>query len=65
MHEREMTRLLYRAYIRDGDREISGEALLLALLMHTRGTSRKSQDMRQVQKMMRDINLDKTTKERG
>jgi hypothetical protein len=63
MHEREMTRLIYRAYIRDGDTIITGEALLLACLVHTKGN--RSKDMADVQKIMKDVNLDKTTKERG
>lgn len=50
---------MYRAYLRDGHTEHSGEALLLACLLHAKGKSRKSADMIEVQRLMRDRNLDK------
>lgn len=53
---REFSRLIYRAYIRDGDTFHSGEALLLACLLHAKGKSRKSDDMAEVQRIMRDKN---------
>lgn len=53
---RAFSRLLHRAYIRDGDRFHTGEALLLACLVHTRGQGRGSTDMKDVQRMMRDQN---------
>jgi hypothetical protein len=56
---REFTRLEYRAYLRDGNFIHTGEALILACLMHAKGKSRKSQDMEDVQRIMRDRNLDK------
>lgn len=55
----EFTFLMYRAYIRDGKQEHTGEALLLACLLHAKGKSRKSADMVEVQRIMRDRNLDK------
>jgi hypothetical protein len=60
-----MNMLIHRAYIRDGKGTHTGEALLLACVKHTKGRGRNSKDMRDVQKLMRDVNLDRTTKERG
>lgn len=47
------------AYIRDGKAIHTGEALLLACLLHAKGKSRKSDDMREVQRLMKDHNLEK------
>lgn len=49
-------RVMDRAYIRDGKTVHTGEALLLACLLHTKGQGRNSDDMRDVQKIMRDHN---------
>ena len=54
--EREFYRLLNRAYIRDGDKTHEGEALILACLLHAKGRSRQSNDMAEVQRIMRDKN---------
>jgi hypothetical protein len=54
-----MTRLIDVAYIRDGDNFHTGEAMLLACVLHTKGKGRDSKDMLDVQRLMRDINLDK------
>jgi hypothetical protein len=51
--------VLHRAYMRDGKTVHYGEALLLACLLRAKGRGRKSNDMREVQKLMKDINLDK------
>lgn len=51
-------RVMDIAYIRDGDTFHTGEALLLACLLHTKGRGRKSKDMTEVQRIMRDKNLD-------
>lgn len=56
-----MTRVMDRAYIRDGKNVHCGEAVVLACLLHTKGRSRKSKDMIEVRKIMRDHNLDKVT----
>lgn len=56
---REFTRLIHRAYIRDGQTFHTGEALLLACLLHAKGKSRASDDMKDVQRIMHDRNLDK------
>jgi hypothetical protein len=55
----EFSRLMYNAYIRDGDGVHSNEALLLACLLHAKGKGRNSGDMRDVQAIMNDRNLDK------
>jgi hypothetical protein len=55
--DREFSRLMYRAYLTDKDGNVhTGEALLLACLLHAKGASRKSKDMEDVQKIMKDIN---------
>lgn len=54
---REFSRLMYRAYIRDGENLHTGEALLLACLLHAKGKSRRSDDMSDVQRIMRDHNV--------
>lgn len=52
------TRHFYgQARIRDGRFDITGEALLLACLLHTKGAGRESADMKDVQRIMGDINL--------
>ena len=53
--DRELTRLMYRAYIRDGSNIHTGEAVLLACLVKTRGV--KSKDFKDVQRIMRDVNV--------
>lgn len=55
--DREFTRLMHRAYLKDGDQVHTGEALLLACLLHAKGKSRKSDDMTEVQRIMRDRNV--------
>ena len=54
--EREFYRFVNRAYIRDGGTVHEGEAVLLATLLHAKGKSRKSDDMAEVQRIMRDKN---------
>lgn len=50
-------RMMDRAWMRDGEVEVTGEALLLALLLHTKGAGRNSKDMKDVQRIMRDHNI--------
>lgn len=45
------------AYLRDRDHTVTGEALLLAMLLHAKGKGRNSKDMLDVQKIMKDRNL--------
>lgn len=53
------TRNFYgQARIRDGRYEITGEALLLACLLHSKGAGRDTDDMRELQRIMNDQNLD-------
>lgn len=53
-------RMMDRAYLRDGDVVHTGEALLLALLFHAKGKTRRGQDeLLQVSKMLDDPNIDK------
>ncbi len=57
------TRLAHRAYMRDGSIFYDSEALMLALLLHTTGTAARSpQEMKQVQQMLDDPNLDRKRK---
>jgi hypothetical protein len=51
-------RLIHAAYIRDGATLHTGESVLLACLLHAKGAGRKSKDMEDVQKIMRDHNLE-------
>ena len=52
------TRNFYgQARLRDGRYEITGEALLLALLLHSTGEGRDSEDFKDLQRIMGDINL--------
>lgn len=53
-------RMMDRAYLRDGSVFHTGEALLLALLVHTKGkTKRGAEEMNHIAKIMNDPNLDK------
>lgn len=47
-----------QARIRDGRWDITGEAMLLACLLHTKGQSRDSDDFKDVQRIMQDQNLE-------
>jgi len=55
--DRHFYRVLHRAYIRDGKVVNTGEALLLACLLHAKGAGRDSDDMQDVRRIMRDRNL--------
>lgn len=46
------------AYIRDGRLIHTDESVILACLLHAKGTDRRSKDMTTVQKIMKDINLE-------
>jgi hypothetical protein len=47
-----------QAWVRNGDSIITGEALILATLLHTTGRGRNTDDMKVVQALMNDVNLD-------
>lgn len=51
------TRILHRAYLRDGDITHTGEALALAMLLHAKATGRSKKELDQVSKMLNDPNL--------
>lgn len=56
-------RIMDRAWMRSGKTVYTGEALVLALLLHAKGkTKRGREEMEQVAKMMRDPNLNKKRK---
>ena len=58
-------RVMDVAYIRDGDVVHRGEALLLAVLLHAKGrTKRASNEMQEVAKMLDDPNINKKRKPR-
>ncbi len=42
---------------------VTGEPLILACLLHTRGTGRESDDFKTVQELMQDINLEEDNNE--
>jgi hypothetical protein len=48
--------IMHRAYIRDGKLVHTDDSVILACLLRAKGTSRKSNDMTEVQKIMRDRN---------
>lgn len=50
--------LINQAWIRNGDSVVTGEALILATLLHTHGAGRNSDDFKTVQALMNDINLE-------
>lgn len=58
-------RMMDRAYLRDGDVVHTGEALLLAMLIHARGkTQRGTEELKQVSKMLDDPNMETPKKRR-
>ena len=50
-------RVMDRAYIRDGKVLHTDESVILACLLHTKGKGRGTEDMTEVQRIMRDQNL--------
>lgn len=55
--KRDTRQLINQAWIRNGDSVVTGEALILACLLHTTAAGRNSKDMETVQALMNDINL--------
>lgn len=49
--------VIHTAWMRDGKRIYTGQTLLLAMLMHSTGDNRDSDDMEIIRKIMRDPNL--------
>lgn len=56
--EEKFNRVMDISFIRDGKLIHHGEAVLLACLVHSKGASRNSQDMVEVQRLLKDKNLD-------
>lgn len=52
------TRIMDLAYIRDGAVTHTDEAVILACLLHTTGKGRGSADHKDVQRIMKDRNLE-------
>ena len=57
MQEQFFSRIMHRAYLRDGDITHTGEALALALLLHAKGKSRDNKHVEEVAKMLNDPNV--------
>jgi hypothetical protein len=57
MKDKEFSHLMFRAWLRDGDILVEGEALMLACLLHAKGKGRQTADMKDVQRIMKDGNL--------
>lgn len=51
-------RIMDVAWLRDGETVHTGEALVLAMLVHTRGKGRGSEDERFIRKLFKDHNLE-------
>lgn len=56
--KRDTRQFINQAWIRNGDSVVTGEALILATLLHTTGRGRNTADMEVVQSLMNDVNLD-------
>jgi hypothetical protein len=58
--KRDTRQFINQAWIRNGksDGVITGEALILATLLHTTGAGRNSDDLKVVQSLMNDVNLE-------
>lgn len=58
--KRDTRQFINQAWIRNGksDAVVTGEALILATLLHSTGKERNSQDLKVVQALMNDVNLD-------
>lgn len=59
----QFSRVIHRAWLRDGDKTHTGEALLIACLLHAKGEGRESRDMEDVRRIMRDANVEKEKNE--
>lgn len=56
---KDFTRIMDLAYIRDGKLFHTGEALMIACLMHVKGKkNRSNEELTEVRRIMRDKNLD-------
>ena len=57
---RDTTQFINQAWIRNGNSRsvVTGEALILACLLHSTGKDRAGNDFKVVQELMTDVNLD-------
>ena len=57
---RDTTQFINQAWIRNGSSRsvVTGEALILACLLHSTGNDRAGSDFKVVQELMNDVNLD-------
>lgn len=57
--KRDTRQFINQAWIRNGRVSVTGEALILACLLHsTGGAGRNTDDLKTVQALMNDVNLD-------
>lgn len=56
--KRDTRQFINQAWIRNGSGVVTGEALILATLLHTHGRGRNTDDFKVVQTLMNDINSD-------
>lgn len=58
--KRDTRQFINQAWIRNGktDSVVTGEALILACLLHSTGRDRSGEDLKVVQTLMNDVNLD-------
>lgn len=56
--KRDTRQFINQAWIRNGEGVVTGEALILACLLHSTGKDRAGNDYKVVQELMNDVNLD-------
>lgn len=56
--KKDTRQFINQAWTRNGELEVTGEALILACLLHTHGADRAGSDFKAVQVLMDDVNLD-------
>lgn len=56
--KRDTRQFINQAWIRNGENTVTGEALILACLMHSTGKARSGDDFKVVQSLMNDVNLE-------
>lgn len=57
-------RVMDVAYIRDGNLIHTDESVILACLLHSKGKGRGTEDMTEVQRIMKDKNLEELNRKR-
>lgn len=59
--KRDTRQFINQAWIRnsEGLEPVTGQSLIVACLLHTTGAGRNTEDMKTVQALMNDVNLDK------